>query len=126
MRWLRPPRPSSGVHRLTGLPNGNPLATPDAAPLLETHGPYQHGEGFLSANGDQKLELFESNLPITVTAGADASGFSRQGAQNIFASEFGSVGFSSFESMSPTLEREHWGVHAGMKGERGVNPMSER
>eukprot|EP01051_Picozoa_sp_SAG22_P006673 SAG22_NODE_444_length_10453_cov_8.586343_4_plen_126_part_00 len=30
-----------------------------------------------------------------------------------FASEFGSVGMSSFEIMSGALSPEHWGVHAG-------------
>ena len=28
--------------------------------------------------------------------------------------------------MAPTLDESHWGIHAGMKGERKVNPMSER
>merc|ERR1719492_353161 len=35
------------------------------------------------------------------------------GLANVFASEFGCVVFSSFESMSPTLKPEHWGVHGG-------------
>ncbi len=30
-----------------------------------------------------------------------------------YASEFGSSVFSSFESMSPTLAPEHWGIHGG-------------
>merc|ERR1719205_472400 len=33
--------------------------------------------------------------------------------KNLFASEFGSTVMSSFESMSPTLAKEHWGLHAG-------------
>lgn len=42
--------------------------------------------------------------------------------------------FSSFESMAPTLESNHWGIHAGMPGDNctgewdfvcnGPNPMS--
>jgi hypothetical protein len=49
-----------------------------------------------------------------------------QGSQNIFASEFGCSVYSSFESMSATLDKSHWDIHAGMKGERKVNPISER
>ena len=48
------------------------------------------------------------------------------GQHNTFASEFGCSVYSSFESMSPTLDPKHWGIHAGMKGGRGTNPMSER
>ena len=33
--------------------------------------------------------------------------------QNIFGSEFGAVVMSSFESMAPTLAKEHWGLHGG-------------
>ena len=34
--------------------------------------------------------------------------------KNIYASEFGTGGSSSFESMSGTLSPQHWGLHAGM------------
>merc|ERR1711871_233987 len=54
--------------------------------------------------------------------------------ENVFASEFGSVVMSSFESMSPTLAQEHWGLHGGAPDERceapgpcdGKNAMAER
>ena len=36
---------------------------------------------------------------------------------NIYASEFGTTGSSSFESMSGTLSKQHWGVHGGMKAD---------
>lgn len=36
------------------------------------------------------------------------------GQSNIYASEFGTTGSSSFESMSGTLSKQHWGLHAGM------------
>jgi hypothetical protein len=55
---------------------------------------------------------------------------------NIFASEFGCIGMSSFESMSPLLKPEHWGLHAGVAPDNctqswdrachGDNPMSLR
>ena len=55
---------------------------------------------------------------------------------NIFASEFGCIGMSSFESMSPLLKPEHWGLHAGLPADNcstswdrechGDNPMSLR
>ena len=55
---------------------------------------------------------------------------------NIFHSEFGTTVYSSFESMSATLDPKHWGIHAGMAGDdcvhykgnryncTGKNPMS--
>ena len=52
------------------------------------------------------------------------------------ASEFGAVVMSSFESMSPTLAPEHWGLHAGQPSDtctggfaskcEGPNVMAER
>lgn len=36
------------------------------------------------------------------------------GQKNVYASEFGTTGSSSFESMAPTLSPQHWGLHAGM------------
>jgi len=56
-----------------------------------------------------------------------------------YISEFGSVGMSSWESMSATLKPEHWGLHGGMPADNcsgglpnaghrctGGNPMSQR
>lgn len=67
------------------------------------------------------------------------------GQPNVYASEFGTTGSSSFESMSATLSKQHWGLHAGMAPDAcnkdqkpdnftcvgqhlctGGNPMAER
>ena len=52
-------------------------------------GPYQHGTGFPAVNGDSKLDLFDSNIPIQVSTGATGPGL-----PNVFASEFGSSVYS--------------------------------
>jgi hypothetical protein len=115
---------TTGVHKLTALPNGNALTTPDNGTEIETHGPYQHGAGFVAANGAASLQLFNTNLPLDISQlDMHPKGPAHP---NVFASEFGCSVYSSFESMSPTLDPSHWGIHAGMPGERGVNPMSER
>ena len=122
---------TSGVRMLDALPNGNALTTPATGPPIETHGPYQHGTGFPAVNGDPTLKPFDPNLPITVAV--DPTGPAQP---NVYASEFGAVAMSSFESMSPTLAPEHWGLHAGQpydnctggfeRGCVGPNVMSER
>jgi beta-mannosidase len=67
------------------------------------------------------------------------------GQANIYASEFGTTGSSSFESMAPTLSPKHWGLHGGMEADAcdkdqkpnnftcvgehlctGENPMAQR
>ena len=103
------------MFKLTGLPNGNPLATPHKSPAttregahawpgstclqqhgrdrcgIETHGPYLHGSGFLAANGAPSLQLFPANLPA-VRIGPVLRG---PGQHNTFASEFGCIPASS-------------------------------
>jgi hypothetical protein len=81
----------------------------------ETHGYYQHGEGMKTVNSGDSLQPFPLNSPpvfpqIALT-GTNA-------CKGTFASEFGGVAISSFESLSPTLDPSHWALHA--------NPMSER
>ena len=58
----------------------------------------------------------------------------------MYASEFGTGGSSSFESMSGTLSPQHWGLHGGMPADNctkphqclgehactGDNPMTQR
>ena len=73
---------------------------------IEVHGPYRQGTGIPSINpggGDYQSQ------PPSFKSGADT------GTQHpsVFISEFGSVGMSSFESMSATLAPEHWSVHGG-------------
>ncbi|CAE8627680.1 unnamed protein product [Polarella glacialis] len=125
---------ATGVHRLTSLPNGNALTTldPDKYTPIETHGYYQHGAGFPAVNGNNEMELFPSNIPINISPHT-ATGIDQA---NVFASEFGSVGMSSFESMAPTLHPDHWGLHGGAPADTcgggfakeciGDNVMAER
>ena len=136
---------TSGAWRLTALPDGSPLgllprsAAPAEMPVkgvransdIETHGPYQHGTGFPAVNGNTALELFDANIPIKISKTVTGPQF-----PNVFASEFGCVTMSSFESMAPTLKPEHWGLHGGMPWDtctseftnscKGNNVMAER
>jgi hypothetical protein len=103
---------SGGVHRLDARPNGKPLTTPDSGTTIETHSPYQHGNGFPAVNGGSfKRRLFDPWMPITLDAAAVSAYGPAQ--PNVFASEFGAVVMSSFESMAPTLSRARWGLHGG-------------
>ena len=66
---------------------------------METHGYYQHGEGFQTVNSKPALSPFSPNVPPaldrTYKLGTDCPG--------TYASEFGASAWSSFESVSPTL-----------------------
>lgn len=101
---------SSGVDLLWGTPNGKPLVSKSSGTTFETHGPYQHGSGFKAVNGDANInnDLFNPNIPPQLdnpsTTGPYVGGY--------YASEFGCVAMSSFESMSPTLSPDHWSLHA--------------
>lgn len=112
----------SGVDMLTGRPNGGKLITPPKGARvpgsIERHGPYQHGSGFPAVNGGTKMQPFDANIPIRVAPPSQGNGIGRP---NIFASEFGCVVMSSFESMSPTLSPQHWGLHAGMAPDTCTN-----
>eukprot|EP00463_Aulacantha_scolymantha_P006251 TRINITY_DN783_c1_g1_i1.p1 TRINITY_DN783_c1_g1~~TRINITY_DN783_c1_g1_i1.p1 ORF type:complete len:371 (+),score=60.07 TRINITY_DN783_c1_g1_i1:217-1329(+) len=122
---------TAGVHKLNALPNGNALLTPKSGKTIETHGPYQHGNGFPAVNGGNNLGLFDSLIPIKISPTQMGPQY-----QNVFASEFGTVVMSSFESMSPLLKPEHWALEAGVapdtcnggfaKNCQGINPMAER
>ena len=126
---------ASGVEKLTARPVPGAQLVPHTLKerTLETHGPYQHGNGFPATNGgnDMKGQECRSRIPIQISQ--SETGLSQP---NIFASEFGCIGMSSFESMSPLLKPEHWGLHAGLPGDNcstswdrechGANPMSLR
>ncbi|CAE7551663.1 MANBA [Symbiodinium sp. CCMP2592] len=124
---------STGVHKLDSAPNGNPLTTPRKSETIEVHGYYQHGNGFPTMNGEIKMHPFKANLPIKVSTAS--TGLDHR---SIFASEFGAVVMSSFESMAPTLAPEHWGLHAGQSSDtckydvrdhnqcQGSNVMAQR
>jgi hypothetical protein len=45
---------------------------------------------------------------------------------NVYASEFGTAGSSSFESMSGALSKQHWGLHGGMEEDTCDNPTKVR
>ena len=114
-RGLWPSCPASGwtggVDRLTSIPNGKLLTTPVGGPKFETHGPYAHGSGFPQVNGPSLLIPLDSDLPVTLSSNKNIQmGISEK---NVFASEFGCVTMSSFESMSPTLDPLHWSLHGG-------------
>ena len=82
------------------------------------------------SNNDQdgKFLSFSANIPITVPSSPPATG---PGHPNVFASEFGCVVMSSFESMSATLSPQHWSVHGGSQaddcqhGDRGACPIRQ-
>ena len=99
------------------LPGGSLPPLPPPTPphySTETHGPYQHGEGFPTVNSGGNLGLFGSNVPPglgqSVPTGPQWWG--------TYASEFGGSVMSSFESMAPTLLPENWGLHAPPMHER--------
>jgi hypothetical protein len=122
---------TKGVHKLSALPNGNPLETPDNGRTIEVHGPYIHGNGFPSVNGGNKLSLIDPKIPLNLGQKDVGPTF-----QNQMASEFGAPVMSSFESMSATLAPEHWALHAGQPDDncdgswdstcKGDNVMAQR
>lgn len=120
---------TTGVHMLDSTPNGNVLTTPASGREIETHGPYQHGAGFPAVNGRESVDedWLPTNIPIQVQPDSTGVQF-----ENVFASEFGTVVMSSFESMSVTLAKEHWGLHAGQPNDqckdgcKGPNVMAQR
>ena len=129
---------TAGVDKLTARPTGTPLSTPTGGFTLETHGPYQHGTGFPAVNGASNMQPVSSGMnggmPIKIQPGTGTT--VGLGKTNIFASEFGSSVYSSFESMSPTLAKEHWGIHGGAPPDnchggfaskcQGTNVMAQR
>uniref|UniRef100_A0A7S0IZA9 beta-mannosidase n=1 Tax=Calcidiscus leptoporus TaxID=127549 RepID=A0A7S0IZA9_9EUKA len=122
---------TGGVRRLDATPTGKPLTTPPSGTAIETHGYYQHGGGFPAVNGGRSLNPFDPEMPLKLTPTPTGIHL-----PNVFASEFGAVVFSSFESMAPTLDPKHWSLHAGQPYDnctggfeslcRGENVMAER
>eukprot|EP00912_Choanoflagellata_sp_UC4_P002006 UC4_evm3s1289 len=137
----------SGVNKLNAKPNGNPLISRDAPyGLIETHRPKWHGGGFPAMNGDPTLNpkplpgpggnqngLFPSNVPLHFVRVPKGPQFN-----NTFSSESPGVSvFSSFESMSATIDSKRWGIHGNSpwdtcdgntfrKNCRGDNIMAQR
>ena len=75
---------------------------------IEYHGPYQQGSGFPSVNGQAALSVPETGVPLQQKLAVSGPQY-----QNVFVSEFGVAGMCSFESLSPYLEKKHWGLHGG-------------
>ena len=118
--WLKqtPSAPSYSEGRVTCWRSGHgpipppPPPTPPPPPPsyqnIEEHGPYQHGAGFPSMNGALTPSPFDPRMPISFPRVATGPTY-----KNLFASEFGCVGMSSFESMSSLLAESHWSAHGG-------------
>ena len=132
----------SGVNRLSSHPDGSVLQPAKAAVMaevsalgaIEQHGPYQHGDGWPAVNGDNKTpNKFDPMLPLDDLNPSAPIGLAHP---NLFTSEFGSVGWSSWESLSPTVAPAHWALHGGDKPDNcsggfashceGPNVMAQR
>lgn len=126
----------SGVDTLYGLPirfdNGSmaPLVArtvPEDGSPIETHGPYQHGSGFgnfSGVNGGVGYQPFAPLIPANFSSSSSSPSPSPSpsptplpsfgpSVPGVFASEFGAVTMPSFESIAPTLDESHWGLHGG-------------
>jgi beta-mannosidase len=82
---------------------------------LETHGYYQHGEGFATVNSGADLQPFDPNVPPALDPPFELGANTCPGT---YASEFGASAWSSFESVSPTLAPADWNAHAAPMYER--------
>jgi beta-mannosidase len=96
-------------------PPPSPPPPPSCAGLsYETHGYYQHGEGWRSVNSGGGLQPFDPNLP----PGMPGPALTGTGCPGTYASEFGAVAISSWESMNPTLAPADWGLHNAAMSQR--------
>ena len=86
--------------------NPNPVGRCNTLLATESHGGYQHGDGWKTINSDGSPGLFPPNTPPALDP-AYALGTACPGN---FASEFGGSSMSSFESFAGTLAPEHWGL----------------
>lgn len=93
----------------------------------------QHGGNWDAVNGNTANAGFTFPVPVGLAAGSSRG----LGSVGTYASEFGGSVYSSFESMAPTLNPEHWGIHGGMANDscdnkawpsvcKGGNPMAQR
>ncbi|GBG30059.1 Beta-mannosidase [Hondaea fermentalgiana] len=133
-----------GVHRLTSLPiarNATFVPHVNVTRTIEAHGPYRHGTGFPATNGITEMQTFVPDMPTTFVDDSD-DGQARSvrtgpSLPSLFASEFGTVVMSSYESLAPTLDPRHQGLHGGAAADsctseiyenqcEGNNSMAER
>jgi hypothetical protein len=124
-RVLWPSSPSagwlSGVDRLWGTPNGQPLVALVGSQCHiwscanERHGTYQAGVGqdwsTVMTDPWSQAHTFDPAMPLTYLPGPGAA--AGAGAPTVFASEFGATSMSSFEAMSATLAPRSWSLHGG-------------
>jgi len=85
---------------------------------VEVHGPYLHGNGWAAVNqfpvgagNAPLLRREDTRIPLPLPPLAERQLVDP--AEGAFVSEFGVSSSPSFESLSPTLSRAHWGVHGG-------------
>ena len=105
----------SGVDRLTckptrGIPNLSTYPKEQIERTIEVHGNYVHGTGFPAVNGADELQPVDPLIPLKLSVDEDDIGL---GKPSVFVSEFGCIVWSSFESMAPTVDSDHWGLHGG-------------
>lgn len=120
----------SGVDRLWGTPNGQPLVPVGTGHIWdagnERHGPYAAGVGgwsWQTVNRDpwSQAHTFDPGTPLSYlpSPGSPAG----PGAPSIFVSEFGTTSMSSFEAMSATLSTPQlYGLH-GDGSDPGCTPQ---
>lgn len=120
----------TGVSRLYGTPNGQPLVPlVGANPHIwdsgnERHGPYTAGvgDGFPTVDRDpwSQAPTYSPQMPLTVRPG------NTTGVQypSVFVSEFGCMTMASFESMAPTLSPAHWAIHGGAPPDNCTQDMA--
>ena len=112
----------SGVDRLWGTPNGEPLIALVGSQCHiwscanERHGTYQAGVGagsWMTVMTDpwSQAHTFDPGMPLAYLPGPGAP--AGVGAPSVFASEFGATSMQSFEAMSATLAPSSWGLHGG-------------
>ena len=126
------------VHPIILKNPGTSLVTPSLGSrrTIESHGPYQHGAGFPAMNGANTDAPFSALIPPPQVSAEQRGAPTGLAQENVFASEFGCVVMSSFESMSATLDPSHWGLHGGEEADNctggwdktctGDNPMAQR
>ena len=103
--------------------HGPPPPTPSPAHVCgkmtsyETHGSYQHGGGYTTVNNKEGgLNRITPNSPPPLY-GEALTGPACPGS---YASEFGGVAISSWESLSPTLAPADWGLHNAAMAQRNT------
>lgn len=80
----------------------------------ETHGYYQHGEGYKTVNSGDALSPFDPNQPPSMPNPS----LTGPACPGTYASEFGAVAYSSWESFASTLAPTSYGLHNDAMAQR--------